>query len=331
MARTGSVDRWIRRDGPDRSVSVMDTRPQTITVDGLTRRFGDQTVVDQVSFTVPTGAMTGFVGGNGAGKTTTMRMIMGVLGITAGEVRYGDGRITTADRRAFGYMPEERGLYPKQKILEQLVYLASLKGVDPAAAKAEATELLERFGLVERTGDAVEKLSLGNQQRVQIIAAVMSRPVALILDEPFSGLDPDAVDSMADLLREQTAKGVPVLFSSHQLDLVERLCDRLVVLAQGQVRAQGTAAELRTAGPERYRVTLGADAGWVRDLAGIHTVDVDGPTALIELDPGGGSGAAAGVDPRIDTLVRESLTRGGLRELTQVVPPLSDIYREVTA
>ena len=309
----------------------MDTRPQTITVDGLTRRFGDQTVVDQVSFTVPTGAMTGFVGGNGAGKTTTMRMIMGVLGISGGTVRFGDGPITTAHRRRFGYMPEERGLYPKQKILEQLVYLASLKGVERGAAKDEASALLERFGLADRSGDPVEKLSLGNQQRVQIIAAVMSQPVALILDEPFSGLDPDAVDSMADLLREQTAKGVPVLFSSHQLDLVERLCDRLVILAQGQVRAQGTAEELRSAGADRFRVVLGGDAGWVRDLAGVHPVDIDGPTALVELDPAGDPGAAAGADPRLDALVREAMQRDGLRELTRVVPPLSDIYREVTA
>lgn len=307
------------------------TAPEGISVDGLTRRFGERTVVDHVSFTVPRGTMTGFVGGNGAGKTTTMRMIMGVLGITEGVVRYGSREITTADRRRIGYMPEERGLYPKQRILEQLVYLASLKGVDRHAAKDEASALLDRFGLLDRAGDTVEKLSLGNQQRVQIIAAVMSQPTALVLDEPFSGLDPDAVDSMADLLREHTARGVPVLFSSHQLDLVERLCDRLVVLAHGEVRAQGTATELRSAGPERYRVTLGADAGWVRDLPGVHAVDVDGPTALIELDPGGGAGAATGVDPRLDALVREGLARGGVHELARVVPALSEIYREVTA
>ncbi|MBM6545188.1 ATP-binding cassette domain-containing protein [Janibacter sp. YIM B02568] len=312
----------------------MTTRPATITVSDLTRRFGDRTVVDAVSFTVPEGLMTGFVGGNGAGKTTTMRMIMGVLGIHGGEVRWGDHPVTTAERRRIGYMPEERGLYPKQKILEQLVYLASLKGVDPGEAKGEAQGLLERFGLGDRAGDTVEKLSLGNQQRVQIIAAVMSRPAALVLDEPFSGLDPAAVDSMADLLREQTARGVPVLFSSHQLDLVERLCDRLVVLAAGQVRAEGTTEELRSQGPVRYRLTLAGDAGWVRAVPGVHCVDIDGPTALLELDPGGAPGGAAGVDPadeRVDHLLREGLARGGVRELVRVVPPLSAIYREVTA
>ena len=214
----------------------------------LTRRFGDDIAVDHVSFEVPAGQMTGFVGANGAGKTTTMRMIMGVLGIDEGEVLWQGRPITRLDRRSFGYMPEERGLYPKQPILDQLVYIAQLKGMQAATARAQVRELLERFGLGERTKDNLEKLSLGNQQRVQIIASVLPRPVALILDEPFSGLDPLAVDSMVDLLRDYTRDGIGVLFSSHQLDLVERLCDRLVVLARGRCVAAGTVAELRDTG-----------------------------------------------------------------------------------
>ena len=156
----------------------------------LTRRFGDITAVDHVSFEVPTGQMTGFVGANGAGKTTTMRMVMGVLGINGGEVLWQGTPITRLDRRTFGYMPEERGLYPKQPILDQLVYVAQLKGMGRTEARAQVQELLERFGLGERTKDHLEKLSLGNQQRVQIIASVLPKPAALILDEPFSGLDP---------------------------------------------------------------------------------------------------------------------------------------------
>src|SRR5690606_30076910 len=168
----------------------------------LTRTFGDLRAVDGVTFDVRPGMMTGFVGGNGAGKTTTMRMIMGVLGITSGEVRW-DGRpITMADRRRFGYMPEERGLYPKQPVLDQLVYLGQLGGMSASAARESVMTHLERFGLADRAKDHVEKLSLGNQQRVQITAAVMRQPICLILDEPFSGLDPTAVDSMADLLRQ---------------------------------------------------------------------------------------------------------------------------------
>ncbi|GAA1540717.1 ATP-binding cassette domain-containing protein [Nocardioides humi] len=294
---------------------------------GLTRRFGERTVVDDVSFDVPDGMLTGFVGGNGAGKTTTMRMIMGLLGISAGEVLWQGRPITAADRRRFGYMPEERGLYPKQKVLDQLVYLGELSGLPAAQARASASESLERFGLADRGGDRVEKLSLGNQQRVQIIAALLNRPQALILDEPFSGLDPAAVDSMVDLLREETARGVPVLFSSHQLDLVERLCDRLVVLRAGEVVAQGSVEELRARGPERLRVVTDRDAGWIRDVPGVHVLDVDGPEALVEL---------ADHDlPAADAVRRAILTagldRGEVRELATVRTPLSEIYREVTA
>lgn len=292
-----------------------------IEVDGLSRSFGDLKAVDDVSFTVPGGLMTGFVGGNGAGKTTTMRMIMGLLATHAGEVRW-DGRpMTSADRRTVGYMPEERGLYPKQKVIDQLVYLGELSGMKAGDAKAAVMDNLARFGLEDRAQEKVEKLSLGNQQRVQIIAALMTNPSALILDEPFSGLDPQAVDSMVDLLREHTARGIPVLFSSHQLDLVERLCDRLVVLSKGRVVAAGTVSELRNRGTERYRITLGGDAGWVRDLAGIHVHDVAGSSALIEFTD----------DRARPALLSAAVDRGDVLDFARQVPALSEIYREVTA
>ncbi len=290
-------------------------------INGLTRRFGETTAVDGVTFDVRPGLLTGFVGGNGAGKTTTMRMVMGVLGIDGGEVLWRGSSITASDQRRFGYMPEERGLYPKQRVIDQLVYLAQLKGMSAASARATATEHLERFGLTERARDHVQTLSLGNQQRVQVVAALLHDPIALVLDEPFSGLDPMAVDSMVDLLREHTARGVPVLFSSHQLDLVERLCDRLVILARGRVVASGDVEELRAGGPVRYRLGLAADAGWVRGLRGIHVVDVDGSTALVEV-----------VEPGAEQdVLREAAARGPVREFTPVRPALADIYREVAA
>ncbi len=297
------------------------SHPHDIEVRGLSRSFGEIRAVDDVSFTVRGGELTGFVGGNGAGKTTTMRMIMGVLSISAGDVLWRGRPITALDRRGFGYMPEERGLYPDQAVLDQLVYLGRLRGIGTAAAKASVINHLERLGLAERAKDKVQTLSLGNQQRVQIIAALMGRPQALVLDEPFSGLDPQAVDSMADLLREHTSRGVPVLFSSHQLDLVERLCERLVVLAGGKVVAAGTADELRTQSVLRHRLVLSGDAGWVRDAPGIHTVDVDGSTVLLEvLEPG--------AEHR---LLSEALRRGDLLEFAPQRPSLSEIYREVTA
>jgi ABC-2 type transport system ATP-binding protein len=300
-----------------------------IQVRGLTRRFGDTTVVDDVSFDVLPGQLTGFVGGNGAGKTTTMRMVMGLLGLHAGEVLWEGRPITDADRRRFGYMPEERGLYPKQKVLDQLVYLGELGGLTAGDARRTAQHSLERFGLADRSGDRVEKLSLGNQQRVQIIAALLGQPRALVLDEPFSGLDPTAVDSMVDLLREETARGVPVLFSSHQLDLVEQLCDRLVVLRAGRVVAQGTVEELRSRGPARLRLVVDRDAGWVRDVRGLHVVDVDGPVAVVEL--AGRPSPAADHDDVRRTLLTEGLARGEVVELAEIRTPLAEIYREVTA
>ncbi len=289
----------------------------------LVRRFGDAVAVDDVSFEVRAGAMTGFVGGNGAGKTTTMRMIMGVLGVHGGEVRW-DGRpVTSADRRAFGYMPEERGLYPKQPVLDQLVYLARLRGLPAADARRRAAELLDRFELGARAKDRLDSLSLGNQQRVQIAAAVIAQPMALILDEPFSGLDPAAVDAMAELLREFTTQGVPVLFSSHQLDLVERLCDRLVILARGKVVVQGSVAELRAAGKLRYRLAVDGDDGdtdWLDRFPGVEVVSANGSGVLLEL-----TGAST------DDLLTEALRRGSVREFAEVRPSVSEIYREVTA
>ena len=295
---------------------------------GLTRLFGDNRAVDSLDLTVRPGGLTGFVGGNGAGKTTTMRMIMGILEPTAGEVLWQGRPVAWDDRARFGYMPEERGLYPKQPVLFQLVYLGRLHGMTAAAARRAGQEYLERFDLADRANDALESLSLGNQQRVQIAAAVMSSPTALILDEPFSGLDPDAVDAMADLLREQAARGVPVLFSSHQLDLVERICDDLVVLAAGRVVAEGKVEDLRHRGRTLHRLVVAAgphggtaDAGWVRDVPGVAVVDVDGPVAVLEL-------VAAEASDRI---LREALRRGSVRELSTLVPGLSEIYREVTA
>ena len=165
-------------------------------VDAVTRTYADITAVDSVSFAVPAGTMVGFVGGNGAGKTTTMRMIMGILAPDRGTVRWRGQEMNRAIRSRIGYMPEERGLYPKQPILEQLVYLARLHGMSQRQARERIGGLLERFGLGDRMKDKVETLSLGNQQRGQIIAAVLGEPVALVLDEPFSGLDPAAVDQM---------------------------------------------------------------------------------------------------------------------------------------
>ena len=290
-----------------------------ITVNHLSRVYGETTVVDDVSFSVRPGRTTGFVGANGAGKTTTMRMIMGVLAPSAGEVLWNDAPISAHDRRGFGYMPEERGLYPRSPIGEQLRYFARLHGMSAARAGDRVDELLEHFSLADRADDILDALSLGNQQRVQIAASLVHEPTALVLDEPFSGLDPVAVDSMVDLLSREAAD-LPLLFSSHQLDLVERLCDDLIVLSGGRVVAAGTVEELRSRGADRYRIEFASnDAAWLRDVRGLDVLDVDGTTALVDLD---------GLDAT--ELTRLVVERAPVVEVARARPPLSEIFREVT-
>lgn len=287
---------------------------------GITKSYGGRRVLDDVSFTVTPGRLTGFVGGNGAGKTTTMRIALGVLAKDGGTVRI-DGRDATAgDRRRFGYMPEERGLYPKMKVAEHIAYLARLHGFSRSQANANAEALLVRLGLGERLGDLIETLSLGNQQRAQIAAALVHEPDMLILDEPFSGLDPLAVDVVAGVLQERAAAGVAVLFSSHQLDVVERLCDDLVIIAGGTVRAHGARDDLRAQhARHRYELVSTADAGWVREQPGITVVDFDGGYALFDADG----------DESAQRVLRLAVERGDVASFAPQHPSLAQIFKEV--
>jgi ABC-2 type transport system ATP-binding protein len=289
-------------------------------LEDVSRSFDRRKVLDDISFTVGAGRLTGFVGSNGAGKTTTMRIVLGVLAADSGRVLWHGSPVDRAARRRFGYMPEERGLYPKMRIKEQLVYFGRLYGLSQVTAARQAEDLLGRLNLGDRAKDRLDALSLGNQQRVQVAAALIHSPKLLVLDEPFSGLDPVAVDAMTTLLRDRAAAGVPVLFSSHQLDLVERICDDLVIIAEGGVVAAGPVSRLRAerAGA-RYRMVLDEDAGWLRDVPNLTVLDVDGPRALIELS-----------DPTADQqLLNRALQRGPVREFSRVIPALADIYREV--
>ena len=288
-------------------------------LDGVTKTFGQRRAVDGVSFAVPGGSLTGFVGANGAGKTTTMRIVLGITEADGGAVTWHGTPVDAAVRRRIGYMPEERGLYPRMPVRRQLVHLARLHGLDTATAVRRSDELLERLDLGERADDQVDALSLGNQQRAQIAAALVHDPALLLLDEPFSGLDPVAVDRLTELLREVAASGVPVLFSSHQLELVERLCDRVVVLAAGRVVASGLVDDLRRErGGRQLRLVVEHDAGWVREEAGVRVLDLDGRRALLEAD-----------DPQ--ALLRAAVQRGAVHEFAPVHPSLSELYREVLA
>jgi ABC-2 type transport system ATP-binding protein len=286
----------------------------------VTKRYGERLALDHVSFTVGDGRLTGFVGGNGAGKTTTMRIILGVLAADSGGVTLDGAAVTEADRRRFGYMPEERGLYPKMRLLEQTVYLARLHGWSAAAAHRNALELLERLGLGERTNDTIESLSLGNQQRAQIAAALVHRPEVLVLDEPFSGLDPMAVETVQGVLADAAASGAPVLFSSHQLDIVERLCDDLVIIAGGRIAAAGTRDGLRAEhSSERWELLTTGDLGWLRQQPGIRVADFDGGWAVFEADSDAARRAA----------LAEAVTRGEVVSFTREQTTLAQIFKEV--
>jgi ABC-2 type transport system ATP-binding protein len=303
--------------------------------DGLHKSYGDNHVLEGVGFTVAPGSMFGFCGSNGAGKTTTMRIAMGLARADAGEVRWQGRPLDEGTRRRIGYMPEERGLYPKMRVGEQLTYFARLHGMDAAAAARAADEWAGRLGLGERRGDAVEKLSLGNQQRVQLAAALVSRPEVLILDEPFSGLDPVGVDALAEALLEQCRAGVPVVFSSHQLDLVERLCDSVGILARGRMVASGTVADLRRreAGRVLRVVVPDAGPGWAAPVPGVRVVSEQAGDTLLELGDGADdqavlaaalrTGRVAHFAWRQATLVelfREAVADPAQRQVRQEVP-----------
>ncbi|MBW4719022.1 ABC transporter ATP-binding protein [Saccharothrix obliqua] len=289
-------------------------------IDRVSKRYGDVVALRDMAFDVRAGELFGFVGSNGAGKTTTMRIALGVLAADAGEVRWNGAPVTLETRRRIGYMPEERGLYPKMKVLDQLVYLAELHGMSTDDAHRSAENWITRLGLRDRRGDEVQKLSLGNQQRVQLAAALVHEPDVLVLDEPFSGLDPVAVDVMSQVLRETAATGVPVVFSSHQLDLVERLCDRVGIVRGGSLVACGTVDELRSSGAVRLVVDApGAPPGWADAVPGAHVVSVTGTRTVVELGP----------DADDQAVLRAALAVAPVREFTRQRPTLAELFRSV--
>ncbi len=286
---------------------------------GVSKSYGSLVAVRGLDMAVRPGEVYGFVGSNGAGKTTTMRIVLGTLFADHGAVLWDGAPIRFEVRRRIGYMPEERGLYPKMRVGEQLVYLAQLHGATEAAASSAVDRWLTKFGLKDRARDEVQKLSHGNQQRVQLAAALAFEPLMLVLDEPFAGLDPEAVDSMSVVLHDQAEAGIPVLFSSHQLELVERICDRVGIIQKGRLIAGGTIDELRSHGPRQLWVDApAAPHGWTDALVGARQVRVDGSRVLLELDPGADDQA----------ILRAAMATGPVREFGRNLPSLLDIFRE---
>ncbi|MCR1982248.1 ATP-binding cassette domain-containing protein [Cellulosimicrobium cellulans] len=309
----------------------------TLEIDSLTKSYGAVRALRGTSFDVRAGEIFGFVGSNGAGKTTTMRIVLGVLAADGGEVRWEGRPLDLAARRRIGYMPEERGLYPRMKVGEQLVYLARLHGLSAAGAKDAMERWTTTLGVEARRDDEVQKLSLGNQQRVQLAAALTHDPELLVLDEPFSGLDPVAVDVMSGVLRDRADAGVPVVFSSHQLDLVERLCDRVGIIKDGAMVEVGTIDELRRTEQERWVVDGPPGATWIGAVPDARAVSLEGSRTVVELAPGGPPGAGTGDGTggvpggREQAVLRAALAAGPVHEFALVRPSLTELYRDVVS
>jgi ABC-2 type transport system ATP-binding protein len=308
-----------RRRQQKEEPTVVDAR---LEIDAVSKRYGDVVALQDMTFDVRAGELFGFVGSNGAGKTTTMRIVLGVLAADSGQVRWDSEPITADTRRRIGYMPEERGLYPKMKVGEQLTYLAELHGMPRAVAQTAALRWAEELGIAGRFGDEVQKLSLGNQQRVQLAAALVHDPRILVLDEPFSGLDPVAVDVMSEVLRRKAEQGIPVVFSSHQLDLVERLCDRVGIVRSGQMVACGPVDELRDTGTARLSVVApDAPAGWADGLPGVTVVEAQRGRTTLSL--------ATGADDQ--AVLAAALATGPVHEFARQRPSLTELFRNVVS
>ncbi len=295
---------------------------QVLDFDGVTKRFGSVTALDRCAFTARPGRMTGFLGPNGAGKTTAMRAVFGLVKLDAGVVRWQGRQVTAAARAGFGYMPEERGLYPRMRVRDQLVYLGALCGRGARDVASSVDGWLERLGLAGRAAGRLDALSHGNQQRVQLIAALVNDPDLLVLDEPFSGLDPIGMAAMSDVLSDLAARGATVLFSSHQLDLVEDLCQDVVIIDHGRIVLAGELAELRARVPQRF-VDIrfrGPAPDWPK-LAPLELVAAKDGQARLRAGPGADLAA----------VVAAVGGHAGIVSFAYQPPTLSELFRQAVA
>ena len=247
-------------------MSATDANAAVLEVRRVTKLFGSFKAVDDLSFNLPAGCICGFLGPNGAGKTTTIRMILEIIKPTSGEILVLGSPSALAVRQRLGYLPEEKGLYKKMKTWAVIAYFASLKGMSRKAARRRAFELLERFGLKDFAQKPTDALSKGMGQKVQMLASLAHEPEFVILDEPFSGLDPVNQQVMEDIIRDLARRGRTVLFSTHVMQHAERLCDRILLIAQGRKLFEGTIPEAKRLLPRRVRIETGDDIGPLREL-----------------------------------------------------------------
>lgn len=289
----------------------------------LRKRFDDVLALDGADLVVRPGELVGFLGPNGAGKTTTMRAVMKLLTIDAGSITWDGAPIGEEQRRHIGYLPQERGLYVRMKVREHIAYIGRLAGMSADAAATSADRWIERVGLTERADDLIQELSTGNQQRVQLAVALVHGPELLILDEPFAGLDPVAVANLQSIITEQADSGAGVVFSSHQLTLVQDLCEEVTIIANGATVATGAVRDLR------HRAS--------RRVVEIDWVDTDvkwTPTRWQAEDVNEKSGwmrftVPADTDPA--DIVADAEAVGSLAAFSFEPPSLDDLFVELVA
>ena len=284
---------------------------------GVRRTYGDTVALDGLDVSIPPGVLFGLLGPNGSGKTTSMRAVMGVTAIDAGQILWNGSPITRNDRLTFGYMPEERALYADMKVAEHLIYFARLHGLSKADAEARTDEWLVRLNLADRRNAKVSDLSQGNKQRVQVANTLIHSPRLMLLDEPFNGLDPGAIDFVASVLRERAADGATVVFSSHQLDVVEHLCSDVAIIHKGRLVSAGRTRDL-TAPTGRHVVVevKTRRRAWASRLAGVRVLAQENGRVELELAPGGDSSA----------VLDAARAAGEVTEFAQVRRRLSEVF-----
>lgn len=288
-------------------------------IESVTKRFGDFTAVDDLTLSVGEGTMYGFLGANGAGKTTTFRMILGLLNANEGRISWNGKPITYATSPEIGYLPEERGLYPKMKVEEQLIFLAQLRGMKKSDAKLAMMKWLERMEIPHYVNKKVEELSKGNQQKIQVIASLMHNPRLLILDEPFSGLDPVNVEMLKEAILEFRNSGATIVFSSHRMDHVEELCEQLSIIHKGKQIVSGTLRDVkRSFGKQNVRIHSDNDLSQLDFISGVTSVQkaIEGAVYQVESEH------------IAEALLKAALKSGPIRHFAIEEPSLQDIFIE---
>lgn len=289
----------------------------SLQLENVTKRFGEFTAVDHLNLTVDKGSMYGFLGANGAGKTTTFRMILGLLNANEGHITWNDKTISYATSPEIGYLPEERGLYPKMKVEDQLIFLGELRGMKKADAKKAIHYWLERFEVSQNKNKKVEELSKGNQQKIQVIAALMHDPKLLILDEPFSGLDPVNVEMLKKAITDFRNNGATILFSSHRMDHVEELCERLSIIHQGKQIVSGSLRDVkRSFGRQNVRIRSDYDLTGLDSVPGVLSIAHSVEGAVFQIEE----------EEVANDLLSVALQAGPIRHFEIEEPSLQDIF-----